>query len=278
MNSELNVILPKLQNNNEKPEWLNSTDYEVIMGSTAYGVSTDFSDLDIYAMTISPLEYIFPERFGGYIHGFSKNINDFKVFQKHHYPHTSSTFGDVEVDMNVYNITHYFRLTMDNNPNMLDSLFVPDNMILNISPIGQLMRDNRDMFLSKKLYYTYFGYAHKQMSKAKNKNPIEGSKRKAITDKFGWDVKFGYHTVRLALQAEYALNNGTMILDNNVDILKDIREGKWTLQDLQEWIIDKENSVKQLYETSDLRHSPDENEIKKLLKECIKLKYESLDI
>lgn len=44
--------------------------YEVIMGSMAYGVNTNSSDMDIYGFCIPPRDYIFPH-LRGEISGFS---------------------------------------------------------------------------------------------------------------------------------------------------------------------------------------------------------------
>ena len=38
----------------------NSVCYEVVMGSVAYGVSNDSSDMDIYAFCIPPKDILFP--------------------------------------------------------------------------------------------------------------------------------------------------------------------------------------------------------------------------
>ena len=38
--------------------------YEVEMGSRAYGVQTDASDVDIYGYGTPPMEYVFPHWFG----------------------------------------------------------------------------------------------------------------------------------------------------------------------------------------------------------------------
>ncbi len=39
--------------------------YEVVMGSIAYGVATDASDMDIYGFAIHPCDYVFSHLRGG---------------------------------------------------------------------------------------------------------------------------------------------------------------------------------------------------------------------
>ncbi len=51
--------------------------------------------------------------------------------------------------MTVYPIVKYFRLLMDNNPNIIDSLFVPRNCVLYSTKVGEMVRENRHIFLHK---------------------------------------------------------------------------------------------------------------------------------
>lgn len=74
-----------------------------------------------------------------------------------------------EYDFQIYSIVRFFYLAMDNNPNILDSLFVPVNCILHSTRIGGMIRENRQKFLSKNYYHKSKGYAFAQMSKIKTK-------------------------------------------------------------------------------------------------------------
>jgi hypothetical protein len=52
---------------------------------------------------------------------------------------------------------------------MVDSLFVPINCIVHSTSVGQMVRDNRRNFLSKKAWKRFRGYAHQQLHKADSK-------------------------------------------------------------------------------------------------------------
>jgi predicted nucleotidyltransferase len=143
----------------------NNIHYEVVMGSIAYGVSNDMSDVDIYGFAIPPKHIIFPYSYGN-IYGFDNKPESFDQFQKHHIIDKDLC---KEYDISIYNIVKYFKLCMENNPNMIDSLFVPTNCILHSTAIGNHVRDNRKLFLSKAVYHTYRGYAHSNLHKAKTK-------------------------------------------------------------------------------------------------------------
>ena len=144
----------------------NNVHYEVMMGSVAYGCSSDNSDVDIYGFAIPPKDVIFPH-LAGHIPGFgSKKPPHFEQFQKHHVSHESS---GKEYDLNIYNIVKYFQLCMENNPNIIDSLFVPRRCVLHSTAIGEHVREHRKLFLHRGAWFKFKGYAFAQMNKLKNK-------------------------------------------------------------------------------------------------------------
>ncbi len=63
------------------PRWLpGNVQYETIMGSVAYGVSSDSSDVDVYGWAIPPKEDIFPH-LRGEIVGFGKQAKRFEQYR-----------------------------------------------------------------------------------------------------------------------------------------------------------------------------------------------------
>jgi len=245
--------------------------YETIMGSEAYGVSSNDSDRDIYSWCIPPLEIIYPH-IAGYIDGFGKKRPGFDQYSIHHIQ-----FNNRKYDLAVYSIIKYFNLVMQNNPNMLDSLFVSDRCITYITPIGQLVRDNRRMFLHKGCWHKFKGYAYSQMHKIKTKNPDEGSNRYKDVQKHGFDLKFSYHVVRLLGEVEQILTESDLDLQRNREQLKAIRNGEWTIAQIETYFLDKEKSLEDAYTKSELPYFPDEEAIKQLLLKCIEQYYGSID-
>lgn len=145
------------------PSWLpNSVQYLCIMGSTAYGVSNDNSDTDVYGFCVPQKTLVFPH-LAGEIPGFGHQVKRFNQFQQHHV-----LDGQREFDITCYNIVQYFQLLMENNPNMVDSLFVPRECVIWSTQIGELVREYRKMFLHKGSWYKFRGYAFGQLSKAEN--------------------------------------------------------------------------------------------------------------
>ena len=255
------------------PQFLPSnTHYEVIMGSAAYGVSSNSSDLDVYGFCIPPKEYIFPEAAGNII-GFDKNIKTFDVWQQHHIKTDNK-----EYDLSIYNVVKYFRLCANGNPNMIDSLFVPANCILHMSRIGNIVRDSRKDFLSKKCWHTFKGYAYQQMSKMRKKSNAQNPKRAADIAKYGYDLKFAYHIVRLLNEVEQILVDGDIDLQLNRKQLQSIRNGEWKLEDIEGYFSDKEKSLEKIYlESNAVPHNIQEGKIKSLLVNVLEEHYETLE-
>ena len=254
------------------PSWLpGNVRYEALMGSNCYGVATDDSDCDMVGFCVPPKDIVFPH-LAGIIQGFGRQIQKFICYQKHHVrvEEEKRTY-----DLNSYNIVHYFHLCMDNNPNMIDSLFVPRECIIHSSKVSEMVRERRRMFLHKGAWHRFKGYAYSQLHKMGNKKP-EGKRMETIA-KYGFDVKFAYHLVRLLDEIEQILAEGDIDLRRNSEHLKAIRRGDVSEADIRKWAAEKEHSLERLYETSSLPHKPDENAIKQLLLDCLEEHYGSLE-
>ncbi len=248
------------------------TQYETLMGSVAYGVSSDTSDCDVYGFCIPPKDMVFPH-LRGEIQGFGRQIQRFDQYQQHHVLDRESR---KTYDLQIYSIVKYFHLCMDNNPNMIDSLFTRNESVLHTTKIANHIRDNRRIFLHKGCWHKFKGYAYSQMHKMRIKNPDEDSTRWESIQKHGYDVKFAYHVVRLLNEVEQILIEGDLDLMRNNDQLKEIRRGEWTIEQIEEYFMFKEKSLEEAYVKSTLQHSPDEDKIKRLLLEVLEEHYGSL--
>ena len=252
------------------PKWLpDHVMYETIVGSVAYGVSNEWSDADIYGFCIPPKEVVFPH-LAGEILGFGRQKKRFEQYQGHHI-----TDGEKEYDITIFSIVKYFHLCMENNPNMIDSLFTPANCVLHATQVGQRVRENRRLFLHKGCWHKFKGYAYSQLHKMTSKNPA--GKRQEIVEQFGYDLKFAYHTVRLISEVEQILSEGDLDLQRNREELKSIRRGEWTETAVKDYFARKETELEKVYHESQLPYSPDEERIKNLLLECLEEHYGSLD-
>jgi len=249
-----------------------SVQFEVQTGSVAYGCSGETSDIDVMGWCIPPKHTLFPH-LAGKIQGFDKDMSRFDQYQKHHIKDIST---DKEYDLSIYNIVKYFRLVADNNPNMIDSLFVPRRCVLFSTEVGELVRENRHIFLHKGAWHKFKGYAFSQLHKC-SKQVRENPERQESIDKYGYDVKYAYHIVRLLDEVEQILTEHDLDLERNREQLKSIRRGEWSLEKIQEYFTVKEKDLESAYSASTLPHRPGEDKIKQLLYDVLEAHYGSLE-
>lgn len=206
------------------PRWLPANvQYETIMGSVAYGVSADTSDMDVYGWAIPPKEDLFPH-LRGEILGFGRQHKRFEQFQEHHIADPDALAGHGRTyDLTIFGIVKFFQLAMENNPNVLDSLFTPASCVLHCTQVGTLVRENRRLFLHRGAWPKFKGYAYSQLHKLAIKEPT--GKRVELVEKYGYDTKFAYHVVRLLGEVEQILLEGDIDLQRDNDRLKAIRRG-----------------------------------------------------
>lgn len=118
-----------------------NTIYQTIVGSTCYGLNTPTSDIDIKGICIPPKEYYF-------------GLQNFEQ-------------QEIGKDATIFAIKKFFNLAKDCNPNIIEMLNVDEKFILYIDKYGKKLRENRDLFLSKKAKFTFSGYAFAQLKRIK---------------------------------------------------------------------------------------------------------------
>lgn len=271
MASLVHKLLSKQEKVIHPPDFLNNNiQYECVMGSRAYAVhNAESTDYDVYGFCIPPKDVIFPH-LAGIIPGFGNQGRKFDQWQEAHIK-----CDNKEYDFQVYNIVKYFQLCMDNNPNMIDSLFVPEVCVLHSTAVGNMVRDYRRSFLSKRIWVKFKGYAFSQLHKLDNKQPV--GKRLATVEKHGYDTKYAYHIWRLLDEAEQALSLGDINLQRCCEELKSIRRGEWTEEQLRQRFEARLPQIEQAYLNSKLPEAPDEQCIKNLLLQCLEHHYGSLN-
>ncbi len=165
-------IIEKLNKNGlleGAPECVLRPEYEVIGGSTSYGVTSNSSDVDVVSICLPDKFELFPHM-RGQVAGFYPSKPPFENWQRHHMVFQPGTQQEKEYDVASYSIVPFFRLAAESNPNIIDSLFVPDRCVTHKTDIGQLLRENRQKFLSLTAFPKFKGYALSQMKKIEGRN------------------------------------------------------------------------------------------------------------
>jgi predicted nucleotidyltransferase len=257
------------------PKWLpDNTHYLAIVGSESYGANIQgSSDQDLQGFCIPPKSDVFPH-LRGEIPGFGTQKQRFDNYQEHHI--FSNEYNN-EFDVSIYSIVRFFHLAMENNPNILDIICVPNNCIKFITPVGQIVRDNRKIFFHAGCFHKFRGYASAQMSKIATVANRSNPKRAATIDEFGFDTKFLMHVCRLALECEQILLTGDLDLKRDSQFLLSIRRGEMTLDDGKKWWASKERDLETAYANCQIvPRVPDEDKIKELLIACLDQHYGNL--
>ena len=106
---------------------------EAVVGSTAYGLATPDSDIDMLGVYVAPTE----------------KILGLKSVQE--------TIITKNPDKAIHEVGKFIHLAIQCNPTILELLFLEEYTTL--TEEGKLLVDNRQAFLSKKIFNAYGGYA-----------------------------------------------------------------------------------------------------------------------
>lgn len=118
-----------------------------LAGSRAYGTSLPTSDVDYRGIFVA--DEIFHRSPW-------HNIGEFELPD--------------EEDTKFFELTKFMTLLVDQNPNIVETLWVDREDIIETSPAYELLRANRDKLLSSKVAFTFSGYAVAQLKRIRGHN------------------------------------------------------------------------------------------------------------
>jgi len=175
------------------------TIFETIVGSQAYGTSNEFSDIDKAGVMIPGKEYFY-------------SMRKFEQFSDY-----------LDEDKTIYDIRKAVTLIADNNPNMMDLLWIPERCIIRTTKHWDLLRENRDLFVSKKCRYTFAGYAIAQLERIKThrKFLLDPPKGKPERADFGLKPTSIFPTAQLKAIVYSAIGD-FLIQDSKEDFLAEL--------------------------------------------------------
>lgn len=145
-----------------------------------------------------------------------------------------------EWDVVTYEVRKMIRLLAQANPNVLSLLWLEPHSYIFIHPLGQRLISARELFVTKRAYHAFTGYAYGQLKRmthfgdAAFKTGYLGAKRKALVEKFGYDTKNAAHLVRLLRMGIEFLNEGRLYVQRpDAPQLMEIKMGEWTLDQVK---------------------------------------------
>lgn len=179
-----------------------------------------------------------------------------------------------EFDSVVYEIRKFFRLLLKQNPNVLGLLWLQDKDYIYKSLLGQQILNNRNLFVSKKAYHSFTGFAISQRHRMTHfpdvKAAYMGKKRYELVKKFGYDPKNLQHTIRtLRMGIEFLTDGHLQVFRPDNDELKSIKRGEWSLDKGNEEIDRLLKLIREAYVKSSLPNEPNYKKANELLIDII---------
>jgi predicted nucleotidyltransferase len=94
--------------------------------------------------------------------------------------------------------------------------------------------------------------------------------RAKLESQFGYDAKHASHLVRLLLSVQEILTEGNLSVRHpHAQLLRDVRGGAWSYDELIEWANEQEQIIHKLSAEKPLRHSPDRDAIDQLITDMV---------
>lgn len=165
-------------------------------------------------------------------------------------------------------MTRFVKLACNGNPNILDYLHLNHNDMIFCTPEFNNLRKHASYFYSHKMISCFIGYYFnhfKSMYKIGNK----GEKRKALIEKYGYDVKDCSHAIRTMLNLIDIMTGREYSLDRYCEYIKNIRSGKYSLNDISIHTQKLEREFTEAKLLNLLPLNPDIVSIRKLIKDCL---------
>jgi predicted nucleotidyltransferase len=127
--------------------------YLTVGGSIAYGTNLPEkqSDIDIRGITLENSDEL------------AKSLLDMNHFEQ-----VVENNHEENIDAVIYGFNKIVKLLLSCNPNTIEMLGTKPEHILYINDTGKLLRDNIDLFLSKKAIGSFGGYAGQQLNRMLN--------------------------------------------------------------------------------------------------------------
>lgn len=174
--------------------------YKVAVGSRLHGIRVgDQCDDDEMAVFVP-----YPEQIAGF------HTVDTIVHRPGRGPQDPSGPGDL--DLTIYDLRKYLRLFLKGNPSVVQTAFVPVDLIYEMSDMAIEMRALlRECGISQRFLKATHGYMKAQIA------GFEGSagtkvKRPELVARHGYDTKYAFHALRLGLQAIEFAETGKLVL------------------------------------------------------------------
>lgn len=211
-------------------------EYICILGSYAHGLNHPKSDIDVRGFATPTVDDLL-------------SFNDFDHVVSH------------KLDTQIYSLHKYLGMLAKSNPNIIESLGLKDEFIVYKSDIAQRILDNKDLFISKRVYQPFGGIAYSLTKSMREGAPIKYKASKFIRQKIDI-LRMGTEILSEGVIETYRYDK-----DEILDIASMVKQDGNKFYPTNEcWkIIDNEKSkFEKAYKNSKLPENPDYEGIHKL--------------
>ncbi|WP_232665375.1 nucleotidyltransferase domain-containing protein [Pseudonocardia sp. TRM90224] len=118
--------------------------------------------------------------------------------------------GPGDTDLVLYSLRKYLHLATKGNPTALLPLFAPPDAIVVLTPLGEELRALAPAVLSQRAVHRFLGYMNGQRKRLLGEG--RGSPRAELVARYGYDVKYASHALRLVLQGLEIVRDGRLTL------------------------------------------------------------------
>ena len=121
--------------------------------------------------------------------------------------------GPGDVDLVIYSLRKYLRLAAKGNPTALLPLFAPPESVVVTTRLGEELRSLAPKVLSQQAVRRFLGYMDAQRERLRGggkRNRVPS--RPELVERFGFDVKYAAHALRLAYQGLEVARDGQLTL------------------------------------------------------------------
>lgn len=197
--------------------------YSCIVGSRAYGLDHEGSDMDRRGIYLPPAELHWS------LYGVPEQLEQ---------PGVEECYWE---------ISKFIQLALKANPNILECLYSP--LVERIEPVAQALIDRRELFLSKMIYQTYNRYVMSQF-KTMTRRMEHGEQVR---------TKHAMHLVRLLLSGITILRDGFVPVNalEHRDRLLAIRDEQVPWEEVNAWRMELHAEFDRAFESSALPERPD---------------------
>lgn len=225
----------------------------VEVGSTAHGIADGTTeDLDLMAVYLETPEQLL---------GLTPHAEHYVSRTK---PEGARS-GPGDVDFTAYGLRKFLRLATAGNPTVL-VVFYGDR-VHRSTPVGEELRRLAPSIVSRRAGRRFLGYLDGQLERMRGGgSQARVPNRPELVERYGYDVKYASHALRLACQGIELIDTGSLTLPMHGearDLCRDMRSGRFTKGEADD-IVDGMRSILAARVNADdgpLRAEPDMNAV-----------------